>query len=264
VRPSWHVQCSAMARAHLGDRFDIHTASVDLVFPHNENEIAQSRALTGQTQANYWLHSELVLSGGKKLSYVPEAYVTLPDLLAKGYSAREVRFLLLRHHYRQPVHLTDEELEVSRATLRRIDLCVTNLLAVEREVPCVAEVDGWILDMKEEFRRALLDDLDTPAALAGVFRLVRQANYLMAEQRLCTKHATAMLKALGEADQVLAVLIPESSSVAPAPEAEQLVAQREEARRRGDFAEADRLRLRIEALGYSVEDRPDGPRLARR
>jgi cysteinyl-tRNA synthetase len=264
VRPSWHVQCSAMARAHLGERFDIHTASVDLIFPHNENEIAQSRALTGRTQAEFWLHSELVLVAGKKMTYAEDTCITLPDLLARGFTAREVRFFLLQQHYRQPVHLSDERLEASRSALRRIDACVDNLRRVHSPVPCVNEIDSWLLEMKESFRQALLDDINTPTALAAVSRLIRQANYLMAERRLCPKHAALMLEALQDADRMLAVLLPDSEHAAPSARVQQLLAEREQARDRGDFQRADELRREIELLGFAVEDHPQGPRLKRR
>lgn len=261
VRPSWHIQCAAMARAHLGDRFDIHTASVDLIFPHNENEIAQGRALTGQTPAAFWLHSELVLAGGKKMTYAEDTCVTLPDLLARGYSAREVRFFLLLQHYRQPVHLNEERLEASRAALRRVDVCVFNLRRARTNKPCVQELEGWILEMKDGFRKAMFDDLDTPAAFAQVFRLIRQTNYMVADGRLCSEHAKQVLEALREADQVLGVLLPEGLADPVLPEIERLVASREDARRQGEFERADELRTRVRELGYAIEDYPEGSRL---
>jgi len=264
VRPSWHVQCSAMARATLGERFDIHTASVDLVFPHNENEIAQSRALTGEPQARFWLHSELVRVGGKKMTYAPETCVTLPDLLERGLSPREVRFLLLCSHYRQPVHLTDEQLAAARASLRRIDECVRNLRAVDNEVPCVTEVEAWIADMLERVRVALFDDVNTSAALAALFRLVRQANYLMADARLCTHHAGKVLDAMERVDTVLAILPPAEAPPSLPSEVEDRVREREEARAARDFERADRIRAELSAEGWRVEDRPEGTRVTRR
>jgi cysteinyl-tRNA synthetase len=260
VRPSWHVQCSAMARAHLGDQFDIHMASVDLIFPHNENEIAQSRALTGESQARFWLHSELVLVGGKKMTYEEDTRVTLPDLVAKGFTPREVRFLLVSTHYRQPVRLTDEALETARASLRRIDECVRNLREVENVVPCVDEIEGWIVQARDDFRRALYDDLNVAGAFAALFRLIRQANYLMSQGRLCPKHAKAILETLEGFDQVLAIL--PSGEIAAIPDAiEKLVDEREAARQAGDFDQADALRTKLAELGYAVEDRQGGPRI---
>jgi len=261
VRPSWHVQCSAMARAQLGERFDIHMASVDLIFPHNENEIAQSRALTGESQARFWLHSELVRAGGKKMTYAEDTCVTLPDLLARGYTGRELRFFLLQSHYRQPVHLTDERLDAARTTLRRFDECIRNLRAVQSEVECVTEADAWILEMRDGFRRAMLEDLNISAALAHVFTLVRQANYLMAQQRLCANHAQNVLDAFRRVDQVLGVLSPDDVDETLPADVDQLVAERDQARLSGDFEQADAIRDRLVDLGYVVEDRPGGTRV---
>jgi len=204
-----------------------------------------------------------VRHGGKKMTY-GDTCVTLPDLLARGYTAREVRFFLLQCHYRQPVHLTDERLDAARATLRRFDECIRNLRAVTHDVECVTEVDSWILEMRAGFRRAMLEDLNISAALAHVFTLVRQANYLMAQGRLCANHAQDVLAAFRRVDQVLGILAPaDAAEELPAPVAE-LVAQREQARGDGDFARADAIRDQLVAEGYVVEDRPNGTRVRRR
>lgn len=264
VRPSWHVQCSAMARACLGDRFDIHMASVDLIFPHNENEIAQSRALTGKPQARFWLHSELVLTGGKKMTYDEGVCVTLPDLVGRGWSAREIRYFLLRTHYRQPVRLEASALEDARASLRRIDEFVANLRAVSTDGDHVEEVRGWVVEAREAFRAALFDDVNVPAALAAVFKLVRQVNYVMAQNRLCRSCAAELLSLLESIDKVLAILPPAEAAEPIPAEISAIVSEREAARKSRDFAEADRLRLQLLDAGFIVDDRPDGPRVKRR
>jgi cysteinyl-tRNA synthetase len=264
VRPSWHVQCSAMARAALGERFDIHMASVDLIFPHNENEIAQSRALTGKPQARFWLHSELVLHGGKKMTYDEGVCVTLPELLAQGWSAREVRYLLIRTHYRQPIRLEPSALEDARASLRRIDEFVSNLRAVSMDGAHVEDVRGWVVEAREAFRAALFDDVNIPAAIAALFKLVRQVNYVMAQNKLCKACAAEVLSLLEACDAVLGIL-PRSEAGEVIPEhVQELVRAREVARAARDFADADRLRGAILDAGYLVEDRPDGPRIRRR
>jgi cysteinyl-tRNA synthetase len=265
VRPSWHVQCSAMARAHLGERFDIHNASVDLVFPHNENEIAQGRALSGEAPANFWLHSELVLVGGKKMAYAGETYVRLPDLEARGFTPREVRLFLLGVHYRQPVHLTDERLQESRSTLRRLDEFMRNLREAQPASVCHGdEMDSKLAETDEAFRAAIRQDMNYPLALAQVFRLVRQVNYRLAHGGLCARHRADTLAWLARADQVLGLLPTESVAPALPPEVAALVAERDRARKAGDFPRADRLRTELAALGYVVEDRPEGTRLTRR
>jgi len=260
VRPSHHVQCSAMARAHLGDRFDIHMGSVDLIFPHNENEIAQGVALSGKPPAPFWLHSELVLVRGKKMTYEEDACVVLPDLVARGYSPREIRFWLLQSHYRQPVHLTDEVLEAARASLRRLDRFMLDLAAVTSTGMSMPEVEGWIFALKEGVREALFDDLNVPAALAAVFRLVRQVNYAMTHGRLNEEDAATIRGALRAVDDVLAVLPPEDELEETPPEILDLVQKREEARRQKDFERADEIRDELTARGYVVEDIPGGTR----
>ena len=254
VRPSWHVECSAMARAQLGDRFDIHTGSTDLIFPHNENEIAQSRALSGRPGARYWLHSELVLVGGKKMTYQEQSRVTLPDLLARGYSAREVRFFLLQTHYRQPINLTDEGVSAARASLRRIDAFWDALGAAAPREQRVADLAGWLVRLKDDFTAAVFDDINISAALAAVFRLIRQVNHLLAQGGLCREDAEEVKQALRQADTVLAVLPEERQSEALPEEVLELVARRKQARQEGDFALADELRQKLADLGYSVQD----------
>jgi cysteinyl-tRNA synthetase len=264
VRPSWHVQCSAMARAHLGDRFDIHNASVDLVFPHNENEIAQGRALSGESPANFWLHSELVLVGGKKMAYVGETYVCLPDLLARGFTSREVRLLLLGVHYRQPVHLTDERLLEARATLRRLDEFVRNLRDARPIPGCADEMDAKLAETDEAFRAAIRQDMNLPLGLSHLFRLVRQVNYQLSHGGICARHQANVLAWLERADQVLGLLPPVVAETEVPSEVAALLAERDAARKAGDFVRADQLRAELLGLGYVVEDRSGGTRVTRR
>ncbi|MHC4695964.1 MAG: cysteine--tRNA ligase [Planctomycetota bacterium] len=260
VHPSWHVQCSAMARAKLGERFDIHTASTDLIFPHNENEIAQSRALLGEPQARFWLHSELVLAKGKKMTYAEDACVVLPDLVSRGYSLREVRFFLLQTHYRQPVHLADDRLKASRTSLQRLDECLANLSAVGTSGPRARELEAWIAEMKEGVWEALADDMNVSVALAALFRLVRQANQLAAHGKLHRDDAQDVTVALREVDGVLGVLPPEEEPSELPAEIQQLVQQRDEARESKDFRLADEIRERLKTSGYVVEDLAGGSR----
>ncbi|UCC32730.1 MAG: hypothetical protein JSU86_10685, partial [Phycisphaerales bacterium] len=259
-----HVQCSAMARAKLGERFDIHMASADLVFPHNENEIAQSRALIGKPQARYWLHSELVLAKGKKMSYAEDTCVALPDLIEKGYSPREVRFFLLQSHYRQPVHLANDRLDAARASLRRLDECVANLTAVSSSGPRLPELEAGIVAMKETVREALFDDMNISEALAALFRLVRQANYLMTQGRLHQDDAGDVEAALRTVDEVLGILPPQEKPEELPPQIQDFLRQRDEARTQKNFALADEIRDGLAARGYVVEDIPGGTRIKRK
>jgi len=206
VRPSWHVECAAMARAHLGDEFDIHTGSVELVFPHHENELAQLRALTGKTQARYWLHSELVFVDEVKMSYDAATYRTLGDLVDRGFSPREVRLCLLQTHYRQPLHLNDERLGAARKALHEIDEALAALAAAPGGKPPVSEVPGWISVAKDSFRKAIYDDLDLADALAAHAGLLEQVIRLAKDNRLGRQDADAVSAALQEMDQVLSIL----------------------------------------------------------
>ncbi|MBN1655637.1 MAG: cysteine--tRNA ligase [Deltaproteobacteria bacterium] len=264
VRPSWHVECSAMARAHLGDRFDIHMGSVDLIFPHNENEIAQSRALTGEAQARFWLHSELVLVGGKKMTYAEASRITLPDLLERGYLARDVRFFLLQSHYRQPIQLTDERLEASRASLRRLDAFVNALTHIDSEGPRVAELEDWIARMKGEFAKAIFNDINVSSALASLFRLVRQVNHLISNANVHKQDAQLVLTALQHVDRVLAILTVEATADQIPDEIQRLVREREEARKQKDFQRADDIREQLSSRGYLLTDLPGETRISRR
>ncbi len=264
VRPSWHVECLALARKHLGDRFDIHTASVDLTFPHNENEIAQSRALTGDKPARCWLHSELLRVGGKKMTYDEATRVTLPDLFARGYTGRELRFFLAQTHYRQPIHVEEERLQAARATLRRLDEFVRRLRSTPPRADCVEETSSWIARATEGFREAILLDLNVPAALGALFGLVRQGNYLLGHGGVCREHGAAMLEALARMDRILGVLDLDAPATLPDAEVEALRAARDAARTRRDFVEADRLRDELLRRGWSVTDGPAGTTVARR
>ena len=266
VRPSWHVQCSAMARAHLGDRYDIHTGSVDLIFPHHENELAQCRALTGEPQARYWIHSELVLVGGKKMTYAEDVCTTVPDLIARGYSAREIRFFLLQTHYRQPIRLSDERLAETRTSLARLDECVANLANVTGTGPRTVEteVEGWIGELKEEFHRALLNDMNISAALASVYSFARKINYQMSQGRLQKEDAAHVLDALRGVDSVLAILPPLEHAEALPDDVQDIMRRRDKARADKDFDLSDELRDEIVARGYTVEDIPGGTRVKRK
>jgi cysteinyl-tRNA synthetase len=264
VRPSWHVECSAMARARLAERFDIHTASADLIFPHNENEIAQSRALIGDPQARFWLHSELVLAKGKKMTYAEDTCVVLPDLQTNGYSAREIRFFLLQSHYRQPVHLTEERLDAARASLRRLDECVANLATVTASGPRVPELEASMVAMKEGVREAMFDDMNISAALAALFHLVRQANYLMSQGRLYQDDADDVTAALRTVDELLGILPPREGPQELPDEIQELILRRDQARTDRNFVLADEIRDDLTSRGYLLEDLPEGTRIKRK
>lgn len=258
IRPGWHIECAAMSTRYLGEEFDIHTSGVDLIFPHNENEIAQCEALYGKPPARYWFHSELVYAGGKKMSRSAGNAVTLRDLLARGHTAREVRYLLISHHYRQPLEFSEEKLRAARAALRRIDEFVRRLRRASGP-GAAAEVRAAADEAVAAFEAAMSADLNVPMALGAIFAMVRKLNPRLDRGELSKADADLVLGALARVDPVLAVF--ELEKPAPAAEGSEvsdLVRRREEARGRKDWAEADRIREELRRRGVVVEDTAAG------
>jgi cysteinyl-tRNA synthetase len=188
----------------------------------------------------------------------------LPDLVNKGYSAREIRFFLVQSHYRQPAHLTRERLEAARASLRRLDECVANLRSVSAAGSRVPELEASVVAMKEGVREALFDDLNISATLAGLFHLVRKVNYLMAQGRLFSDDAADVLRALRTVDEVLGVLPADGAPEVIPADVQALMRKRDAARAQRDFRVADEIRDDLTTRGYIVEDVPTGTRVKRR
>ncbi len=261
-RPGWHIECSAMSRALLGDHFDIHTGGIDNLFPHHDNEIAQSCAATGADFVNHWLHSEHLLVEGKKMSKSLGNFLTLRDLMARGHSPVVVRYALLSAHYRTQMNLTEELLQASAQAVERLREFERRLrahLLADHPNPLPAEEDG-LEEAKTQFKQALFADLNLPEALGHLFRLVRHVNGLLTRGTLPPQRTQAVLDWLKEVDTVLAVLEPEAKASDPNEDkVKALVLKREEARQGRDWAQADTLRAQIEALGYIVKDTPQGP-----
>jgi cysteinyl-tRNA synthetase len=255
VRPGWHVECSAMALKHLGETFDIHTSGLDLVFPHHENEIAISEAATGKKFVKYWLHSELVYVEGKKISRASENVLTFRDLQAKGYSGREIRYWLLSTHYRKALHFSFKALEAARRTLHRLDEFVQKLYSQtpgDLDNPVVGET---LYLFRTQFQRALDDDLNIAAALSALFKLVRTLNPVLTERQITPAEFEEIDRVLKEANQVLEIFDFPAREL-PA-EVRDMLDQREQARQRKEFIEADRLRDQICARGYRIIDLKD-------
>jgi cysteinyl-tRNA synthetase len=287
-----------MSMKYLGETFDIHAGGVDLIFPHHENEIAQSESATGKTFVRTWLHSEHLLVDGQKMSKSLGNQYTWKDLEARGASARALRYLFLSVHYRQKLNFTFAALEGAAGALRRIDEMRFRLRhAVERaELPALADPSpppaaAAIAALRRDFTAGLADDLNVSAALAALFAFVKAINVAIEGERLVAGDKAAIDAALAEVDQVLGVLdaaawpaagtsapsmeaASATADVAPIPttgdaagddaEIERLVGEREDARRRRDFAAADRLRAELAARGIVVEDTPQGARWKRR
>ncbi len=258
VRPSWHVQCATMSTRYLGEEFDIHTSGTDILFPHNENEIAQCAALHGRGPARYWVHSELVMAAGKKMSRSFGNAVTLRDVLGQGYSARETRYLLLSTHYRQPVTYSEVRLNSARAAIRRIDQFVGKLrrCANGRETESIREL---VEEMLISFETAMEADLNVPMALSAIFILIRKANPFLTKGEMSKKDASRVLDALEKVNSVLAIFdLHAAGAEREDPEIEAMVNLREDARERKDYEEADRIREELRQRNIVLEDTPYG------
>ena len=268
-RPGWHIECSAMSMEYLGESFDLHTGGVDNIFPHHENEIAQSESATGEPFVRYWLHAEHLIVDGEKMSKSAGNQYTLPQLLERGVDPRALRYLFLSVHYRQKLNFTFESLDAAGRALARID---EMRFRVEHAAEAGAEsrVAAPAERLAEEFAAALADDLNVSKALAALFGFVREVNVAV-EARLGEGDRERVLVALAEVDRVLGVLDPVEWSGAAAGEGDgedaeigALVERREAARQARDWGEADRLRDELAERGVVVEDTPQGPRWKRR
>jgi cysteinyl-tRNA synthetase len=249
---------------YLGPHFDIHCGGVDNMFPHHEDEIAQSEAATGVKFVNYWLHYAHLVVDGEKMSKSLGNFHTLRDILDRGYSGREIRWVLLGAHYRQPLNFSFKALDDARASLQRLDGFRERLEDAagrpDAGLDAAAERAG---KAEQAFRGGLEDDLNISAALAALFDLVRDVNRLLDRGEIAGAGATAVLDTLGRFDSVLAVLSPDAEEAAPA-DILALAAERQAARKQRDFARADALRDELAARGWIVEDTPDGPRVKRK
>ena len=259
-RPGWHIECSAMSMKYLGESFDLHTGGIDNLFPHHENEIAQAEAATGKPFVRQWLHCAHLRVDGEKMSKSLGNFYTLRDLLAKGWSGREIRYVLVSAHYRQPLNFAFDALAAARTALSRVDEFTTRMEALAAGAPAPAEAPEWTRKHLDAFDAAVADDLNTPLALAAVFSLVNDGNRLAQEGRASPADAASALAALARMDKVLGVLAKPAAEV-PA-EVLELVGKRAAARAAKDWAESDRLRGEIAALGWAVKDSKDGPRLS--
>jgi cysteinyl-tRNA synthetase len=258
-RPGWHIECSAMSTALLGDQIDIHCGGVDNIFPHHEAEIAQSEGVTGKKFVRYWLHCAHLLVDGQKMSKSLGNFYTLPDLLEKGYAGREIRYALMRVHYRAPLNFTWEGMEEARQALARID----ELLERLRETAKGRNEKGKDKTQPgQQFEEALDDNLNISAALGFLFETIRETNRAMDQDELDAASAKAWLDWWKRINNVLD-LETDAEAAVPA-EVAQLAKDREAARRERNWKRSDELRERIFALGWEARDTKDGQKLTPR
>jgi cysteinyl-tRNA synthetase len=258
-RPGWHIECSAMSMKLRGDSFDLHLGGEDLAFPHHEDEIAQSEGATGKPFVKYWLHGAHLLVEGKKMSKSLGNFFTLRDLLAKGFTGREVRVLLLSAHYRETFNFTLDGLSSARASQARIDECLSKLreVAAGHASSVPQATDGLVA----AFTAALDDDLNVSAAWGAIFDWVRETNKALAANALSPEQAANALAAWNQVDSVLGLgAAPEAG--APS-ELLALLDERQAARKAKDFKKSDAIRDELKTKGWVIEDTPKGPRLKR-
>lgn len=256
-RPGWHIECSAMSMKVLGESFDLHLGGEDLKFPHHEDEIAQSEGATGKPFVKHWMHGAFLLVEGKKMSKSLGNFFTLRDLLAKGFTGREVRYLLLSAHYRGTFNFTLDGLTGARAALARIDECLGKLrdIAGNSKVSEASNPPALVND----FIAALDDDLNISAAWAAIFDWISETNKRLADGAVTAAAAADLVATWEHLNSVLGL---EAVTAAEAPaEILALLEARQAARKAKDFKRSDEIRDELKAKGWVVEDSPKGPKL---
>ncbi|HUR32278.1 MAG TPA: cysteine--tRNA ligase [Vicinamibacterales bacterium] len=267
-RPGWHLECSAMALRILGQPpIDIHTGGIDLIFPHHENEIAQAECATGHPFARFWFHVEHLIVDDEKMSKSLGNTHTVPDIIAGGHRPSAVRYLLLSSHYRKQLNFTWDSLQQAEESLRRLTDCLGRVGAVS--VPGThPDIAARVDEARMAFGNAMRDDLNTAAALGAMFELVRSLNSAIDAGHVGAGDVPIIRQAFDEFDQVLGILslraAEDEKPPVPVEEIERLIEERHAARRRRDFAAADRVRDALAARGVLLEDSPAGTRWKRK
>jgi len=263
-RPGWHIECSAMALRLLGDApIDIHAGGVDLIFPHHENEIAQAEGATKKPFVRFWVHVEHLFVENEKMSKSLGNVYTVPDIVAKGFRPSALRYLLLSSHYRKQLNFTWSGMEQAEESLRRIvDFLVR--LETPKGQGSSEEVASAVAHARESFKAALESDLNTAAALAAIFDLVKSGNAAIDAGKMSADDAALVRAAIDDLDRVLGVVslrrAEDAKPPIPVEEIERMIGERKAAKQRRDFAEADRIRKDLADRGVLLEDGPSGTR----
>ena len=262
-RPGWHLECSAMSMKYLGETFDLHCGGIDLIFPHHENEIAQSTCATGKPFVRHWSHVAHLLIENETMSKSKGNVFVIPDLIAKGHQPDAIRYQLIAAHYRSQLNFTWDGLGQAAAALERVRSLRQRLSEVESAGPPSAAVEAAVTKALSAFDLALGDDLNTPEALAAVHVMVGEANALLAAGQMTVEGAARVRGAIEKMDTVLGVLLPPAEDRLRADE-QALFDERQDARRRREFQRADEARAKLEAMGIILEDGPKGTRWRRK
>jgi cysteinyl-tRNA synthetase len=256
-RPGWHIECSTMAMKYLGETLDIHCGGVDLIFPHHENEIAQSEAATDKKFVNYWLHNEHLLVEGKRMAKRYGNYYTLRDLIKMGYDPKAVRYLLLSTHYRQQLNFTFEGLKAAKGAVDRLTNFTYRLLNANGK-GCGEKLKLLMNNVRRAFETAMSDDLNISLALSAIFDFVNEVNKLMDENMLSKEEAEQVYNLMMRFDKVLGIIGEVKKEKELPKEAEELIRKREEARKAKDWKTADKIREQLKNMGIIIEDTPQG------
>jgi cysteinyl-tRNA synthetase len=267
-RPGWHLECSAMALRLLGEPpIDLHTGGIDLIFPHHENEIAQSEGATNRQFSRFWMHVEHLLVDDEKMSKSLGNTYTIPEVVAKGHRPSALRYLLLSAHYRKQLNYTEAGLQQAEESLRRLTDCLARVDAVTAD-GTHGEIGTRVEEARRLFAEAMQDDLNTAAALAAMFDLVRALNSAIDAGQLGQGDVTAIRQAFELFDRVLGVLslrkVEDEQPPVPVAEIDRLIEERHAAKKRRDFAAADRIRAGLADRGILLEDSPTGTRWKRK
>ncbi len=265
-RPGWHIECSAMAKNYLGETIDIHCGGQDLIFPHHENEIAQSECANGRCFSRYWMHNGYINVDNRKMSKSLNNFFTTRDV-AEKYGYEPIRFMMLQAHYRSPINYSVSVIEQCKAALERLYTCRDNIdyvLQTAADGAVREQIKQLVTDTREKFVAAMEDDLNTADAIAVLFDLVREINTLLTEAGTTKEEILAVRDLFDELAQVLGLVYNRKAEDAVPAEVQKLVDQRQAARKEKNFAEADRLRDEIAAMGWVVEETRQGTKISKK
>jgi cysteinyl-tRNA synthetase len=259
-RPGWHIECSAMSMKYLGKSFDIHCGGIDLIFPHHENEIAQSEAATGKRFVKYWLHHAHLIVEGKKMSKSLGNFYTLKDLIDKGYRGYEIRYVLINCHYRETLNFKFSELETARKTIKYIVETLRKLDLIKKKGKG-KNIKKFLEETRKKFERAMDDDLNVPKALSIFFEFLTEVNKNI--DKFSKKNAKEIMNFIYDLDNVfgfgLKKIYGEEKKIKIPKKVFELVEKREKARKEKNFELADKIRNEIKEMGFWVDDTPYGP-----
>jgi cysteinyl-tRNA synthetase len=259
-RPGWHIECSAMSMKYLGESFDIHCGGIDLIFPHHENEIAQSEAATGKKFVKYWLHHAHLIVEGKKMSKSLGNFYTLKDLIDKGYKGYEIRYVLINCHYRETLNFKFSELETARKTIKYIVETLRKLDLIKKKGKG-KNIKKFLEETRKKFERAMDDDLNVPKALSIFFEFLTEVNKNI--DKFSKKNAKEIMNFIYDLDNVfgfgLKKIYGEEKKIKIPKKVFELVEKREKARKEKNFELADKIRNEIKEMGFWVDDTPYGP-----